>query len=35
MFGRMMSIEAVAEQVVNALASSETVRRIAITPTYA
>lgn len=34
MFGRMMSLESVAEQVVNALASSETVRRIAITPTY-
>lgn len=35
MYGRMMSLDAVAEQVVNALASRETVRRIAITPTYA
>jgi NAD(P)-dependent dehydrogenase (short-subunit alcohol dehydrogenase family) len=34
MYGRMMEAESVAEQVVNALASKETVRRIAITPHY-
>ena len=34
MYGRMMEAESVAEQVVNALASRETVRRIAITPHY-
>ncbi len=35
LYGRMMDPTAVAEQVVNALGSSETVRRIAITPAYA
>jgi NAD(P)-dependent dehydrogenase (short-subunit alcohol dehydrogenase family) len=35
MYGRMMDVLAVAEQVVHALASSETIRRIAITPRYA
>ncbi len=35
MYGRMMDPAAVAEQVVNALASPETIRRIAITPCYA
>jgi NAD(P)-dependent dehydrogenase (short-subunit alcohol dehydrogenase family) len=35
MYGRMMDVSAIAEQVVNALASSETLRRIAITPRYA
>ncbi len=35
LFGRMMEISAITEQVVNALASSETIRRIAITPNYA
>jgi NAD(P)-dependent dehydrogenase (short-subunit alcohol dehydrogenase family) len=35
MYGRMMEIPAITEQVVNALASSETIRRIAITPNYA
>lgn len=35
MYGRMMDVSAVAEQVVNALSSSETLRRIAITPAYA
>lgn len=35
MYGRMMDVSAVAEQVVHALASSETIRRIAITPRYA
>jgi NAD(P)-dependent dehydrogenase (short-subunit alcohol dehydrogenase family) len=34
LYGRMMDASAVAEQVVNALSSSETVRRIAITPSY-
>jgi len=34
MYGRMMDPVSVAEQVVNALASSETIRRIAITPRY-
>jgi len=34
LYGRMMEPEAVAEQVVNALASRETIRRIAITPSY-
>ncbi|MCA9512403.1 MAG: SDR family oxidoreductase [Myxococcota bacterium] len=34
MYGRVMEPEAVAEQVVNVLASRETVRRLAITPTY-
>ena len=33
-YGRRMEASAVAEQVVNALASVETVRRIAITPAY-
>jgi NAD(P)-dependent dehydrogenase (short-subunit alcohol dehydrogenase family) len=35
MYGRMMDPAVVAEQVVNALCSPETVRRIAITPNYA
>jgi NAD(P)-dependent dehydrogenase (short-subunit alcohol dehydrogenase family) len=35
MYGRAMDASAVAEQVVHALASSETIRRIAITPSYA
>jgi NAD(P)-dependent dehydrogenase (short-subunit alcohol dehydrogenase family) len=35
MYGRMMDVSAVAEQVVHALDSSETIRRIAITPRYA
>lgn len=35
MYGRIMEPAAVAEQVVNALCSKETIRRIAITPTYA
>ena len=34
-YGRMMTDEAVAEQVVNALCARETLRRIAITPHYA
>ena len=34
LYGRMMEPAAVAEQVVNALASRETIRRIAITPSY-
>ncbi len=34
MYGRMMDAASVAAQVVNALASPETVRRIAITPRY-
>jgi NAD(P)-dependent dehydrogenase (short-subunit alcohol dehydrogenase family) len=34
LYGRMMDAASVAAQVVNALASSETVRRIAITPHY-
>ena len=34
MYGRTMEPESVAEQVVNALSSSETVRRIALTPHY-
>lgn len=34
MYGRIMEAESVAAQVVNALASNETVRRIAITPHY-
>ena len=34
MYGRMMDAESVAEQVVNAIASRETIRRIAITPHY-
>jgi NAD(P)-dependent dehydrogenase (short-subunit alcohol dehydrogenase family) len=34
LYGRMMEPDAVAEQVVNALASRETIRRIAITPAY-
>jgi NAD(P)-dependent dehydrogenase (short-subunit alcohol dehydrogenase family) len=35
MYGRMMDASSVAEQVVNAIASKETLRRIAITPRYA
>jgi len=35
LYGRMMDVSAVAEQVVHALSSRETIRRIAITPTYA
>ncbi len=35
MYGRMMEPAVVAEQVVNAIASPETIRRIAITPNYA
>jgi NAD(P)-dependent dehydrogenase (short-subunit alcohol dehydrogenase family) len=35
MYGRMMEASSVAEQVVNAIASRETIRRIAITPRYA
>jgi len=35
MYGRAMDASAVAEQVVHALASRETIRRIAITPSYA
>lgn len=35
MYGRIMDTSSVAEQVVNALASRETIRRIAITPSYA
>lgn len=35
MYGRMMETAPVVEQVVNAIASSETIRRIAITPRYA
>lgn len=35
LYGRMMDVSTVAEQVVNALCASETIRRIAITPTYA
>ena len=35
MYGRIMEPAAVAEQVVNALCSKETIRRIAITPAYA
>lgn len=34
MYGRMMAAESVAEQVVNAICSRETIRRIAITPSY-
>ena len=34
LYGRMMDPVSVAEQVVNALASRETIRRIAITPSY-
>lgn len=34
MYGRMMDAESVAAEVVNALASRETIRRIAITPRY-
>jgi NAD(P)-dependent dehydrogenase (short-subunit alcohol dehydrogenase family) len=34
MYGRAMDVSAVAEQVLHALASSETIRRIAITPSY-
>jgi NAD(P)-dependent dehydrogenase (short-subunit alcohol dehydrogenase family) len=34
LYGRMMEAGAVAEQVVNALASRETIRRIAITPSF-
>ena len=34
LYGRMMDPISVAEQVVNALASRETIRRIAITPSY-
>jgi len=34
LYGRMMDAGAVAEQVVNALASRETIRRIAITPSF-
>lgn len=34
MYGRMMDASTVAEQVVHALASKETIRRIAITPSY-
>lgn len=34
MYGRMMDAASVAEQVVNALCSRETIRRIAITPHY-
>jgi len=35
MYGRMMEPAEVAAQVVNALCAKETIRRIAITPTYA
>lgn len=35
MYGRMMDASAVAEQVVNAICARETIRRIAITPSYA
>ena len=35
MYGRIMEPSAVAEQVVNAIAAKETLRRIAITPQYA
>ena len=35
MYGRIMAPEAVAAEVVNALASEETIRRIAVTPRYA
>jgi NAD(P)-dependent dehydrogenase (short-subunit alcohol dehydrogenase family) len=35
MYGRLMDASAVAEQVIHALSSRETVRRIAITPSYA
>ncbi|HKK52373.1 MAG TPA: SDR family oxidoreductase [Myxococcota bacterium] len=34
MYGRMMDVSSVAAQIVNALASPETIRRIAITPHY-
>jgi NAD(P)-dependent dehydrogenase (short-subunit alcohol dehydrogenase family) len=34
LYGRMMEPVAIAEQVVNALAARETIRRIAITPSY-
>jgi NAD(P)-dependent dehydrogenase (short-subunit alcohol dehydrogenase family) len=34
LYGRMMDPKSVAEQVANALASRETIRRIAITPSY-
>lgn len=34
MYGRMMAAESVAEQAINAICSRETVRRIAITPSY-
>ena len=34
MYGRMMVAESVAEQAINAICSRETVRRIAITPSY-
>jgi NAD(P)-dependent dehydrogenase (short-subunit alcohol dehydrogenase family) len=34
LYGRMMEASAVGEQVVNALAARETIRRIAITPNY-
>ena len=34
MYGRVMDVSAIAEQIVNALASPEVVRRIAITPRY-
>lgn len=33
-YGRLMEAEAIAEQVVNALAARETLRRIAVTPIY-
>jgi NAD(P)-dependent dehydrogenase (short-subunit alcohol dehydrogenase family) len=35
LYGRMMDVSAVAAQVVNALCAGETIRRIAITPSYA
>jgi hypothetical protein len=34
LYGRMMEPIAIAEQVVNALAARETIRRIAVTPSY-
>lgn len=34
LYGRAMDVSAVAEQVVNALCAKETIRRIAITPSY-
>ena len=34
MYGRTMDVSAIAEQIVGAIASPETIRRIAITPRY-